>query len=102
MINAYPGNNVFAVYRRGVFLQRSIKKYELAVRELEVAQSMAPGDPRVLKALSLAYYRLGDHEKAILHAEKLVLLQPESISEVNYLATLYQVSGALGPGCDAI
>jgi tetratricopeptide (TPR) repeat protein len=82
----------FAYYRSGLFYG-FVKKYGQAVAQLEKAHDMAPRDPMILKALSVAHNQQGSREKAIAAAETLLQIRPESLEDQFYLAGLYQDAG---------
>jgi len=81
----------FANYRLGLLYAYS-KDYDSARRVLEAAVNASPSDPRLLKALSLAYARLGNHKDAVATARKLTEVVPNSLEDSFYLATLLQDS----------
>ena len=82
----------FPLYRLGTFYG-SLRKYGQAITELKKAEALSPNDPAVLKALSIAYSRQGQHDQALHSAQKLVKLHADSIPDKFYLAALTQDAG---------
>jgi len=76
-------------YRLGVFYG-FIRNYEQAIQMLTKASGMAPKDPSVLKALSLACNQHGDRDRAIQLAQQIVALVPDSAPDLFYLGALKQ------------
>ena len=91
MRQKYP-KEPFAYYRSGLFYG-FVRKYDQAVSQLEKALTLAPRDPLVLKALSVAHNQKGDKKRAIDTAGKIVELRPDSVDDKFYLASLYQDAG---------
>lgn len=79
----------FANYRLGLLFAYA-KDYSSAQRSFETAVKASPSDPRLLKALSLAYSRQGNRNDAIATARKLTGIAPDSVEDAFYLATLVQ------------
>jgi tetratricopeptide (TPR) repeat protein len=65
-----------------------VRDYDGALRVLGEARHIAPADPRIVKAISLAELRRGDLDRAIVEARRVSELLPDDIGEQFYLATL--------------
>jgi tetratricopeptide (TPR) repeat protein len=65
-----------------------VRDYDGALRVLAEARRIAPSDPRVVKAMSLAELRRGDLDHAIADARRVSELVADDIGEQFYLATL--------------
>lgn len=84
--------NAFSSYRLGLFYG-FVKKYDQAISQLQKSLTLIPGDPDILKALSLAYSGKGDRPKALEYAEKVAKARPENLEDQFYLAAVYQDAG---------
>jgi tetratricopeptide (TPR) repeat protein len=80
-------DHAFALYRLGLH-HAYTTDYPRAIEALERARKMAPSDPRILKALSLAEYRRGNLALSIEHARRLLEVIPRSVEDRFYLASL--------------
>lgn len=69
------GNYYLAWENLGMILIRE-KKYNEAVTTLEQTLRLLPQNPRLVLALSLAYYQTGQKDKALATVSRLVALEP--------------------------
>ncbi len=65
-----------------------VQRYDQAVLALEAAAERAPGNPEILKTLSLAYQRRGELPKAIDAAARLTEITDHDVDDMFYLASL--------------
>ena len=91
MVENFP-KETFPLYRLGIFYG-SLRKYDRAITELKKAEALSPDDAAVMKALSIAYSRQGQHALALQFARKFVKLHSDSIPDKFYLAALTQDAG---------
>ncbi len=84
--------NAFSSYRLGLFYG-FLKKYDQAISQFQKSLTLVPGDPDILKAMSLAYSGKGDRPKALECAEKVAKARPENLEDQFYLAAVYQDAG---------
>jgi putative PEP-CTERM system TPR-repeat lipoprotein len=70
-----------------------IRDYKAAIANFNKAKAIAPDNPDILKALSLAYLQSGEKDKAIPLAEEVCRLDPKNINNAFFLASLYQDAG---------
>ena len=90
LVRAHP-DDPQAQLRVGTLLA-SRTRYAEALEHLDRGLALAPDDPGLLKAASLARYRLGDLGQAIDAAERLLRQVPDDVNEMFYLATLYEAN----------
>lgn len=65
------------------------RKFDVALREITAAQTLAPTSPSVLANRGLILHHAGRNDEAINILEPLAEAQPEILSPVSYLATIY-------------
>lgn len=81
-----------SVYLRLGLFYGFVQKYDQARDALLKASSLSPADPRIMKALSQVYVRLGDMTNAIAVAKNLVQTQPRVAAEHTYLGALLEAN----------
>ena len=69
------------------------KHYPEAIKELEKADDMAPGDANILLSLGLTYQRQGQKSRAIEALERAIQAAPKDATSRFALATIYDESG---------
>jgi tetratricopeptide (TPR) repeat protein len=90
----YP-ENAQVQYSLGMHLALT-RDYDRAIKSLRHAHELAPADPRIQKAISLTEFRRNDIRTAIVEAQRLLALVPDSYEDQFYLATLQEQVGQDG------
>lgn len=66
-------------------------KYDDALEQLEIMESLKPDDPEVLYELARLYFELGDYQNAIVNYERLLEVHQSAIMYFN-LAMAYEAN----------
>ncbi|MFV0536162.1 MAG: tetratricopeptide repeat protein [Dysgonomonas sp.] len=88
MATQKESNNARSYFVTGV-LYNANEDYNNAIKTLEKAITLAPGEANYYTALGDAYYGLERHEEALLYYKKAVLLKPVSEKAFFMIATIY-------------
>src|SRR4051794_27144677 len=75
--------------------------FQLAARRLVFARDAQPGNPAVLRLMTLAFWQAGDHSAAARSARDWVRSEPERPAPYRYAARIYESMGALSQAVDA-
>lgn len=65
------------------------RRFDIAIREIETAQRLAPTSPSILANKALILHHAGRDEEALTILEPLAAAHPKLLSPVSYLATIY-------------
>jgi tetratricopeptide (TPR) repeat protein len=65
------------------------RKFDIALREIEAAQSLSPTSPSILANKALIFHHADRHDEALAILEPLGAAQPKLLSPISYLATIY-------------
>lgn len=71
------------------------REYARAIDSLQKAQDLAPKNPAIARALTLALFQAGKTDEALKEARELTQLQPDNKDHAFLLASLYQETGKL-------
>ncbi|HWK26532.1 MAG TPA: tetratricopeptide repeat protein [Solirubrobacter sp.] len=75
--------------------------FKLAARRLVYARDAQPGNPAVLRLMTLAFWQAGDHSAAARSARDWIRSEPDRPAPYRYAARIYESMGALSQAVDA-
>src|SRR4051794_25376525 len=75
--------------------------FKLAARRLVFARDAQPGNPAVLRLMTLAFWQAGDHSAAARAVRDWIRSEPERPAPYRYAARIYESMGALSQAVDA-
>ena len=75
--------------------------FKLAARRLVYARDAQPGNPAVLRLMTLAFWQAGDYSAAARSARDWIRAEPERPAPYRYAARIYESMGALSQAVDA-
>ena len=75
--------------------------FKLAARRLVYARDAQPGNPAVLRLMTLAFWQAGDYSAAARSARDWIRSEPERPAPYRYAARIYESMGALSQAVDA-
>src|SRR4051794_36638595 len=75
--------------------------FKLAARRLVYARDAQPGNPAVLRLMTLAFWQAGDYGAAARSARDWIRSEPERPAPYRYAARIYESMGALSQAVDA-
>src|SRR5687767_9346472 len=75
--------------------------FKLAARRLVFARDAQPGNPAVLRLLTLAFWQAGDYSAAARSVRDWIRSEPERPAPYRYAARIYESMGALSQAVDA-
>jgi len=75
--------------------------FKLAARRLVFARDAQPGNPAVLRLLTLAFWQAGDYSAAARAVRDWIRSEPERPAPYRYAARIYESMGSLSQAVDA-
>ena len=75
--------------------------FKLAARRLVFARDAEPGNPAVLRLMTLAFWQAGDYSAAARSVRDWIRSEPERPAPYRYAARIYESMGALSQAVDA-
>ena len=75
--------------------------FKLAARRLVFARDAQPGNPAVLRLMTLAFWQAGDYSAAARSARDWIRSEPERPAPYRYAARIYESMGSLSQAVDA-
>src|SRR5215510_9493027 len=75
--------------------------FKLAARRLVYARDAQPGNPAVLRLMTLAFWQAGDYSAAARAARDWIRSEPSRPAPYRYAARIYEDMGALSQAADA-